>query len=68
VNFKHEKGSWVLTSGSGKITFGPVEVQKLKSGVIFTGISPEAVAEAVAQDLAQQQGRLTPERHSQPSG
>ena len=50
-----DEGHWLLTRGKGRVTFSPVEVAKITAGVIFSGISPAGVADAVAADLARQE-------------
>lgn len=55
VSFSVEDdGGWVLRQGTGRVTFNQVEVAKLTGGVIYSGISPTAVAAAVAEDLRRQ--------------
>lgn len=52
-----EEGKWLLRRGAGLVTFNPVEVAKITAGVIFSGISPIAVADAVDADLTAQANR-----------
>jgi len=49
-----EEGNWLLRCGHALVTFNNVEVAKITAGVIFSGISPTAVADAVDADLTAQ--------------
>lgn len=49
-----EDGQWLLRRGEALVTFRAVEVAKITAGVIFSGISPIAVADAVDADLTGQ--------------
>lgn len=49
-----DDGNWQLRRGTSLVTFSKVEVVKITSGAIFSGISPIAVAKAVDADLVRQ--------------
>jgi hypothetical protein len=49
-----EEGNWLLRRGDALVTFSNVVAAKITAGVIFSGISPIAVAAAVDTDLTAQ--------------
>jgi hypothetical protein len=60
-----EDGQWLLRRGDALVTFRAVEVAKITAGVIFSGISPIAVADAVDADLT---GQATVSAPTTPAG
>jgi hypothetical protein len=51
IAWREEEGRWIVSRNGDSGILDPIEVQKLRVGVAFAGVSPRAIAETIAKTL-----------------